>query len=193
MPLTVRRKSEFHVVQVQRPIHGGSLGVHLLRPGPRELSLSLLPHFLSPSLLPLICRYPGPPTSPLFVRAGTLTAYARSSPLFGDPRSRVVINSLRCYFFALFLLLLLRTRGPPYSTDSFSSPYIPSPRLHCAASPLKGTFMRPRGLHQGMHRHSTVSPPTSLTFCHPRWLLYLKLSFDDASIRILFGPQLSKQ
>ena len=53
MPLTVRRKSEFHAVQVQRAIHGGSLGVHLLRPGPRQLSvppttlsisLSVAPH-----------------------------------------------------------------------------------------------------------------------------------------------------
>lgn len=130
--------------QVQRAIHEVvPRSVHLLRAN------------YGPLARPSFVGIRGPPTSPLFVRAGTLTAYARSSPLFGDPRPRAVINSPRCrYFFALFfptppsLRTPSRTRshaGPPYSTDSFSSPYIPSPRLtHCAAPPLNGTFVRPR-------------------------------------------------
>lgn len=107
---------------------------------------------LSLSLLALICRYRGPPTSPLFVRASYPNCLCSAfSSLRGPAVSRAVINSLRW--------LLLRLVPPSPSPRSPPPPRWPSifyrqfffalcsvsATLHCACTPpLKGTFMRLR-------------------------------------------------
>lgn len=58
-----------------------------------------------------------------------LSSGTRGSSRAGNKFSPLLLLRLFLLLLLLFLLLLLRLRaGPPYSTDSFSSPYVPSLR-----------------------------------------------------------------
>lgn len=125
-----------------------------------SLSLSLC---LSLSLL--ICRYRGPPTSPLFVRAGTPN-YLCS--VFSSLRGPAVSRGNK--FSPLLLLRLVPPSPSPPPPSCGGHHILPTVFLRlmfrlrdsplCCTPPLKGTFMRLRRLEQRVSIFDSFSKNT---------------------------------